>query len=138
MDIQDLPFEPSSYDLIVCSHVLEHVPDDRRAMKELRRVLRPGGLALLQRPIDFEADSTVEDPDESDPDERTRRFGHTDHVRKYGRDIEDRLRTAGFDVSVRTSRHLPSRNRERFRLEEPWEPRASGSDIYVCRPNEHE
>lgn len=88
-----LPFPAASFDVIVCYHVLEHVPDDRAAMHELARVLRPGGVALVQVPFRPEA-ATDEDPD-ADEEERVRRFGQADHVRWYGGDFEQRLERAG-------------------------------------------
>jgi SAM-dependent methyltransferase len=132
-DVQDLPFADASYDLIVCSHVLEHVPDDRAALTEMHRVLRPGGIALLQHPVDFELASTVEDPAENDPEERFRRFGQYDHIRRYGPDIAERLQRAGFALSLVTSRSLSAPARDQLRLEEPWEPAINGSDVYICR-----
>jgi SAM-dependent methyltransferase len=133
VDIQAQPFGDESFDLIVCSHVLEHVPDDGAAMREIRRVLCPAGVALLQHPIDFELAATVEDPSETDPAERRRRFGQDDHVRKYSSDIGDRLTAAGLAWKLRSTREMAAEDRDRFRLVEPWEPRASGSDVYVCR-----
>jgi SAM-dependent methyltransferase len=89
----DLPFAEGSFDLVVCFHVLEHVPDDRAAMRELARVLKPGGLALAQVPIRDDR-PTDEDPDAPEP-ERIERFGQSDHVRWYGTDFEERLTRAG-------------------------------------------
>ena len=100
IDVTDLEFEDGSFDAVVCNHVLEHVPDDRGAMRELRRVLRPGGWALLQVPLDPNKAGTVEDPSVSDPQEMLRRFGQEDHVRIYGLDYADRLREAGFSVQL--------------------------------------
>jgi SAM-dependent methyltransferase len=100
-DLMDLPFEDACFDLILCSHVLEHVPDDRRAMAELLRVLRPGGAALLLVPFATDGQGTDQDPDVEDPMERERRFGQWDHVRLYDRDdFINRLREVGFDVSL--------------------------------------
>jgi SAM-dependent methyltransferase len=98
MDITRIEYPDESFDVIYCSHVLEHVPEDRQAMREFRRVLKPSGWALLLVPIT--ADRTVEDPAVTDPSERLRRFGQEDHVRRYGPDYEDRLREAGFEVVV--------------------------------------
>lgn len=78
--------------------MLEHVPEDRRALAELFRVLQPGGWAILQVPIDSSLEHTLEDPID-DPAERARRYGQDDHVRLYGRDYPDRLREAGFEVT---------------------------------------
>lgn len=99
-DIRDLrPFEDDSFDVIICSHVLEHIVEDTQAMAQIYRVLRPGGTALLQIPM-YDLDETFEDPTVTDPAERERLFSQCDHVRHYGRDIVDRLRSVGFDVTV--------------------------------------
>lgn len=91
--LTQLPFPADSVDLVLCYHVLEHVPDDRAAMREIARVLRPGGRALVQVPFRGNRE-TDEDPDALE-DERIARFGQADHVRWYGRDFEDRLAEAG-------------------------------------------
>jgi SAM-dependent methyltransferase len=134
LDITAIPFDAESFDLVVCAHVLEHVPDDELAIRELRRVLRPGGTALLQHPIVYTIDATYEDPSVIDPDQRAIHFGQRDHVRLYGRDLGDRLRSAGFAVEVTSYADLDPELRGRYRLEEPWAPDASGADIYRCRP----
>lgn len=98
VDITAIPYPDGHFDVILCSHVLEHVPDDRRALSELARVLEPAGWALLVVPL---ADGpTVEDPEETDPAERLRRFGQEDHVRIYGSDFPARLEAAGFAVTA--------------------------------------
>ncbi|HEU4587397.1 MAG TPA: methyltransferase domain-containing protein [Gemmatimonadales bacterium] len=97
-DLLSLPFPDASFDAILCYHVLEHVDDDRRAMRQLRRVLRPGGWALFEVPLRSDGLATVEDPTERDPAERLRRFGQRDHVRWYGEDFFLRLADAGFTV----------------------------------------
>jgi SAM-dependent methyltransferase len=99
-DLQALPFGDASFDWVIANHVLEHVPDDRRAMREIRRVLKPGGTALLQVPIALARTSMDEDPAVDDPQERIRRFGQRDHIRLYGCDYYDRLREAGLDVTL--------------------------------------
>jgi SAM-dependent methyltransferase len=99
-DITDIQFEDQTFDMVICNHVLEHVLDDRRAMSELRRVLKPGGLALMQHPVDQTLERTFEDPSVTSPRERHQLFGQRDHVRVYGRDFTDRLREAGFRVTV--------------------------------------
>ncbi len=96
MDITDIPKPDNTFDIIFCSHVLEHVPDDRKAMSEFFRVLKPGGWAILNVPIT--APETVEDPAVTDPKERERLYGQFDHVRRYGLDYKDRLAEAGFQV----------------------------------------
>jgi SAM-dependent methyltransferase len=96
-----LPFESDSFDLILCNHVLEHVPDDRLAMRELRRVLRMTGLAFLQVPISTILQQTIEDPSVIDPEERARKFGQFDHVRIYSElDYVSRLKDSGFEIFV--------------------------------------
>ncbi len=98
MDITDVDYPDASFDVIYCSHVLEHVPDDAKAMRELRRVLKPDGWAMLLVPVT--AETTFEDPSVTDPARRLELFGQEDHVRRYGPDFADRLRDAGFDVRV--------------------------------------
>lgn len=98
--VEALPFPDGSFDGIICNHVLEHVQDDRRAMKELRRVLAPSGWALLQVPITLGLARTVEAPTLTSPQERRRRFGQHDHVRLYGRDYADRLLAAGLRAEL--------------------------------------
>lgn len=98
IDITAIPFADQTIDVILCSHVLEHVPDDSNAMGELYRILKPGGWAILLVPIDLERATTFEDPSVVDPKERERLFGQFDHVRIYGRDYVTRLERAGFIV----------------------------------------
>jgi SAM-dependent methyltransferase len=100
MDITDIQFPDDHFDAIICNHVLEHVVDDRRAMSELFRTLRPGGWAILQVPISMASDRTYEDPLITTPDQREMHFGQGDHVRIYGADYKDRLEQAGFEVEL--------------------------------------
>jgi len=97
-DICDLPFSDNSYDVIFCNHVLEHIPDDTKAMQELYRVLKPGGMGIFQIPQDLKRVTTFEDNSITDPKERAAIFGQYDHVRVYGRDYFDKLRSIGFTV----------------------------------------
>ncbi len=97
-DICNLPFEDNSYDVIFCNHVLEHIPDDTQAMQELYRVLKPGGMAILQIPQDLHREETFSDDSITDEKERATIFGQYDHVRIYGRDYFDKLRSIGFKV----------------------------------------
>jgi ubiquinone/menaquinone biosynthesis C-methylase UbiE len=97
MDITNIQFPDETFDVVYCSHVLEHVPDDRKAMREFYRVLKSNGWAVLLVPIIVE--KTFEDPSIDKPKDRLRLFGQSDHVRKYGRDYVDRLRESGFSVS---------------------------------------
>lgn len=98
-DICDLPFEDNSFDTILCNHVLEHIPNDTKAMQELYRILKPGGMAILQIPQDLEREVTFEDDSITDEKERTKIFGQYDHVRVYGRDYFEKLRSIGFSVN---------------------------------------
>ena len=123
-DITDIPYEDYSFDVILCSHVLEHVNDDRRAMSELFRILRPGGWAIFMVPISGEV--TFEDPSITAPEDRERYFGQWDHVRVYGADFADRLESAGFDAEVvRYTRELGERRIRRYGLPE-------SDDIFLC------
>ena len=96
MDVTAIDHPDETFDVIYCSHVLEHVADDRKAMRELHRVLERTGWAVLLVPVLVER--TIEDPSVVDPAARLRLYGQEDHVRLYGRDYVDRLKEAGFDV----------------------------------------
>ena len=97
-DVQQIPLADSSFDAIICNHILEHVADDRLAMREMYRVMRNGGWGVMLSPVDLSLDETFEDDSITDPEERTRIFGQYDHRRNYGLDYADRLREAGFEV----------------------------------------
>ncbi len=97
-DICALPFENEAYDLIFCNHVLEHIPDDQKAMKELYRILKKGGTLIAQVPLDENRETTFEDDSITDKKERTQIFGQYDHVRIYGLDYYERLNAIGFDA----------------------------------------
>jgi SAM-dependent methyltransferase len=105
LDITGMDLPDSSFDLILCSHVLEHVPDDRAALRELRRVLTDGGLSLVLVPY-RPGVTTYEDPSITSPLGRMVAFGQQDHTRIYGNDLPDRLGEAGFQVEDRTSAEL--------------------------------
>lgn len=98
MDIQNMPLDSNSYDVVFCNHVLEHVEDDRKAMKEIYRVLKPGGWAITQVPLRRDHDTTYEDFSITDPRDREKHFGQYDHVRWYGLDFPTRLKEAGFII----------------------------------------
>ncbi len=99
-DILDLPFEDESFDVIFCNHVLEHIEDDRKAMSELYRVMKKGGWGILQVPMKNSLEKTYEDFTITDPKERQKHFGQYDHVRWYGMDYFDRLKSVGFDAEA--------------------------------------
>lgn len=115
LDLTKISYEDGCFDLIYCSHVLEHIPDDRKAMAKLHRVLRPGGWALIQVPVFGE--TTYEDFSITTPEDRLRHFGQEDHVRKYGHDITERLRSAGFAVDeIYFQKELDREEVERYAL----------------------
>ena len=97
-DVQSIPMDNDSVDVVICNHLLEHVEDDRQAMRELYRIMRQGGWGIMLVPEDRQRTTTFEDDSITDAEERTRIFGQYDHRRIYGRDYDDRLREAGFRV----------------------------------------
>ncbi len=97
-DICNLPFEDNSFDVVLCNHVLEHIPEDTKAMHELYRVMKPNGWGIFQIPQDLKRAVTFEDDSITDKKERTKIFGQYDHVRIYGLDYFDKLRSIGFEV----------------------------------------
>ncbi len=133
VDIMDLPFEDESFDALLCSHVLEHVADDRRALAEIRRVLRPGGWALLMTPIDRRREQTFEDPSVTTPEQRHRVFGQSDHVRLYGADFDERVASAGFAVSCdRYVEQLDEQVVARHGLRREQDDAFSDEDVFLC------
>ena len=99
MDIHEMPFEDNKFDVVLCNHVLEHVADDMKALAEIKRVLKPGGWAILLVPF-FKPvpDITFSDNSITNPREREKIFGQSDHVRKYGKDYSTRLAMSGMEV----------------------------------------
>ena len=97
-DICNLPFKNNEFDVIFCNHVLEHIEDDKKAMSELYRVLKPNGFGIFQIPQDLTREKTYEDFTITSPKERAKHFGQYDHVRIYGKDYFNKLRAAGFKV----------------------------------------
>ncbi|KQC29741.1 class I SAM-dependent methyltransferase [Flagellimonas eckloniae] len=116
-DICNLPFSDDSFDVILCNHVLEHIPDDTKAMQELFRILKPGGWGIFQIPQDLKREETFEDDSITDRKERAKIFGQYDHVRIYGRDYFDKLRSIGFTVEeVDYTQKLSEKEVEQYRL----------------------
>jgi len=116
-NILELPFEDNSFDVIFCNHVLEHIEDDSKAMSELYRVMRAGGMGIFQVPQDLGREKTYEDFSITDPEERARQFGQYDHVRVYGKDYFSRLRKAGFRVEeIEYAKTLDEQTSDRYRL----------------------
>lgn len=115
MDVTAVPIRSNAFDAIVCIHVLEHVIEDRQAMRELFRVLKPGGWALITVPIRLD-EETFEDPTITSPEERRRAFGETVHVRFYGHDLMDRLQECGFRVQLHPGQEVEQHTREKYAL----------------------
>lgn len=116
-DICDLPFEDNSFDFIICNHVLEHIPNDTKAMQELYRIMAPNGMGIFQVPYDRQRAATFQDDSITDPKERTKIFGQYDHVRIYGMDYFDKLASIGFEVhKIDYTQQLSKELVERYRL----------------------
>ena len=130
LDLTQAHFEDGTFDAILCNHVLEHIPDDHKAMTELWRMLKPGGWAVLQVPMHPHLEKTYEDATVVDPAARRLAFGQWDHVRRYGRDYGDRLQRAGFEVdrvTLPVQKHTQACRRYGLMADE---------DVYFCRrPN---
>lgn len=126
VDITNITFDDDSFDLIMCTHVLEHIPDDRKAMAELYRVLKPKtGIAFLNVPL-YDIPVTFENPEYNTPELRLKYFGQKDHVRKYGHDYPERLKVAGFAVQVFAAADVDEKLIERYGL------RKKGK-TFICR-----
>ncbi len=107
MDVTAINYPDQSFDLVICNHVLEHVPDDHKALHELLRVLKPGGRAILQTPYAASLEQSIEDPDgKKSSSERLADFGQEDHVRLYGRDLFERIQSVGFELDMRQHQQL--------------------------------
>jgi SAM-dependent methyltransferase len=135
-DAHELPFDDRSFDLILCSHVLEHVRDDVTVTRELGRVLAPSGEALLQIPVDHSLEVTDDDPSVDAPAERLDRFGQRDHVRRHGRDAAERLARSGLQVDRIGYEDLADEaERARYILTDRSESLRSmrSADVYRCR-----
>jgi len=116
-DICNLPFESNSFDSILCNHVLEHILDDTKAIQELYRVMKPGGMGVFQIPQDLKRDITFEDHTITDPKERAKLFGQYDHVRVYGTDYFKKLESCGFRVdAIDYTSQLSTEEIDKYRL----------------------
>lgn len=116
-DLCALPLEDNRYDLVFCNHVLEHIEDDKKAMQELHRVLKPGGVGIFQVPQDLHRTHTYEDASIRSKDARKKHFGQYDHVRIYGQDYFEKLRKIGFKVTPLTCTELATGEEiEKYRL----------------------
>lgn len=100
VDIMDIPYGSASFDFVICNHVLEHVADDRRALGEIYRVMKPGGRAVIQTPFSTTLPRTFEDPGITTEQLRLKVYGQEDHVRVYGMDFFERLQAAGLRLKI--------------------------------------
>jgi SAM-dependent methyltransferase len=127
IDLTNISYLDESVDVFICSHILEHIPDDRKAMRELHRILKPGGFGLMLVPLVVGVEETAEEPPDASIEYRWKHFGMGDHVRQYGRrDFVDRLVEAGFAVEKLGIEHF---GREPFR----HHGIAENSVLYVVR-----
>ncbi len=120
LDVQQMKLPDSSFDVVICCHVIEHVDDDVKAMKEIFRVLKPGGFAVLQVPLALNLEKTIEDKTLKTNKERKLMFGQVDHVRLYGLDYLEKLKVAGFRVDLDNpykNNWLPEEELGRHRLD---------------------
>ncbi|MGX1025056.1 class I SAM-dependent methyltransferase [Psychroflexus sp. MBR-150] len=116
-DICNLPFDDESFDVVLCNHVLEHIKDDTKAMTEIYRILKKGGWAILQIPQDLNREKTFEDNSITDPKERSKIFGQYDHVRIYGLDYFDKLKSIGFEVHpIEYTNSFSEQDKDYYRL----------------------
>jgi SAM-dependent methyltransferase len=135
VDIHDMPYAGASFDVLICSHVLEHVTDDRVALREIRRVLAPGGTAIIMSPIDEKLEDTYEDASIVEPAERHRVYGQSDHLRRYGRDFGDRVQSTGFRVEVISPIDLATPERiRREGLSREGAALFCDDDVFICKP----
>lgn len=117
MDIHQMPFDNNTFDVVFCNHVMEHLEDDIKAMKEIHRVLMPGGWAIIQSPLNFSLDITFEDSTLVTPQEREKAHGQSDHMRTYGKDYGKRLSSAGFEVLAdHFVKNIPEDIKKKFAL----------------------
>ncbi len=128
-DIRNMVFADNEFDWVICNHVMEHIDMEQKALKEILRVLKPGGRAILQVPIDYNLKTTYEDDSITSPKEREKHFGQYDHVRQYGLDYEQRLQKSG--LVTQTSDFINSidpKQQEFYRLDK-------NELIYLCKKN---
>ncbi len=116
-DLHNIPLEDNKFNVIFCNHVLEHVEDAKQCMQELFRVMKPGGYGIFQVPQDFSRQTTYEDPSIITPEDREKHFWQYDHVRLFGLDYPDWLRSVGFEVvEFNPLNSMTNEQFERYRL----------------------
>lgn len=116
-DLHEIPLEDNSFDVVFCNHVLEHVDDAAQCMRELQRVMKPGGWGIMQVPLDTNREKTYEDPSITSPEEREKHFWQKDHVRLFALDYPEWLRNAGFTVKEYNPKdHFSAQQIEKMRL----------------------
>ena len=117
LNIENMPLEDNSFDVIMANHILEHVNDLSKALSEIKRVLKPGGWAVLLSPINPKRETTYEDSTITSPEEREKHFGQKDHVREFGKDYASILEKAGFEVEEnRFAQTLSAEDLDRFAI----------------------
>ncbi len=118
-DLHQIPLEDNRFDVVFCNHVLEHVDDAMQCMKELYRVMKPGGFGILQVPIDYNREVTYEDPTITSPEDREKHFWQKDHVRLFAKDYPEWLKKAGFQVfNFEPKKHYSKEKFEKYRLQD--------------------
>jgi predicted SAM-dependent methyltransferase len=116
-DLHSIPLEDNRFDVVFCNHVMEHVTDPLQCMKELFRVMKPGGWAIMQVPQDMTRETTYEDSTITSPEDREKHYWQKDHVRLFGRDYPNWLEKAGFKVEeFELKKHYDAAKIGRFRL----------------------
>ncbi len=129
MDIRKMPFEDNYFDVLLCNHVLEHIDNETEATKEIYRVLKPNGWAILQVPLDYSLEKTYEDARITNPKEREKHFGQYDHLRVYGRDYAERLKKSGlYVVEDNFVNTFSKEDIEKYRFDK-------NEIIYFCKKN---
>jgi len=129
LDLMDIRKPDETYDVVLCIHVLEHIEDDFKALREIFRILKPGGWAVLNPHMDLALEKTFEDPTVTDPRERRRLFHQKDHYRVYGRDMDTRFAKAGFEVEmIPYMEAIPAAQRKRYSLD------TSGVIVFCRKP----
>ncbi len=139
LDITKIDLPSNSIDVMICSHVLEHVPEDTKALQETMRILKPGGWALFMFPLYHNLLKTYENPAITTPGGRAIAFDHPEHVRKYGWDVIEKMKTIGFTVEKQLLKNLPAEQRLEYGLGIPGDEKdffnnaRRGADIIVCK-----